>query len=190
MNDLNSNLNAITAQTNGNLDFSNLASTVQSDYNVISWSGVQITTLASGNYGFGPDTAGTGATAVPFNVAASVLVLDPADFALGGRTAKYRVKVSLYTNAVAPGITITAGLATATIAFGASGAQPTVTALAPIGGTAATFVTPGASAKTDATSGDFTAPAAGAVVPYVGISANMAAGSQAAAIWMLQRHTV
>lgn len=189
VNQLNSNLNAITAQVNGSLDFANLSSTVQSDYNHITQSGVIISTLTNGTYGFGPGAMGTGATLPPFALTAATMDLDPADYALSARTAKYRIKVVMRVNAVAPGVTFTWGLAVPTVSYGLSGAQGTVTALTPTG-TAASIASPGASAATSANSGDFTAPAAGPLVPYVAVSANMAAGSQAGCTWTLQRRTV
>lgn len=173
----------------GNLDFTNIGSVVQSDYNTIVGAHVGIPNSAGGTYVFSPGLWGTGTAALPQNLASTGMYLDPADYALTSRTAKYRLRIAFSVNAVAPGVTFTFGLATPTISFGTSGNTQTVTAVAAVGSTAVVSA-PGASATTTATSADFSAPSAGYLVPYVIISANMGAGSVCTAMWQLQRRTV
>lgn len=183
LNDLKTFLNA------PNLDFTNLAATVQSDYQDICQSGFVTTALTGpNNYAFAAPSIGTSVSVFPA-AAHYAFRLDPADYALTGRTAKYRLKVSMLCNAVAPGMTFTFGLATPTITYGTAGNANTITAIAGVG-TAATITTPGASAETDAVSTDFAAPAAGLLMPYVTVSGNMAANSWVNGLWRLQRRTV
>jgi hypothetical protein len=175
----------------GNLDFTNLAATVQSDYvDVLTASATIADTLTGpNNYAVPPTNAG-GSTlpGFPSGVAALAFRRDPADYALTSRTARYRIKVAMSCNAVAPGVTFTFGLATPTVTPGASGSAPTVTAIAGVG-TAATVTTPAANVETDAVSTEFAAPTAGLLVAYVTISGNVAAGSRLALLWQLQRRT-
>jgi hypothetical protein len=171
----------------GNIDFSNLAATVQSDYQEIrqiptTFSSADISAATSYSvYG--------GGSGIPGTTAGAAFAFDPADYALIGRTAKYRIKVSMLCNATAPGITFTFGLATPTIAYGATNVFPTISAITPVGSTAV-ITTPSASATTVAVSADFAAPASGLLEAYVTASAAMASGSRATVLWSLQRRTV
>lgn len=89
--------------------------------------------------------------------------LDPAWFSGGaGRTTKMKIVAFAITNAVAPGSNFVFGLHPITTFGGASGAQPTITAVGTrVPGSDATITTPGATQSLMVASADFNAPAAG-----------------------------
>lgn len=105
--------------------------------------------------------------------------VDLADYAVAGRTTKYRVRAEVVTNTVASGITWTAGLYPVATFAGAGGANAIVNSLsAVVAGSTAAIATPGASAGGQNNSGDFTPPAAGWYVLAVVTSGTTAASSQ------------
>jgi hypothetical protein len=110
---------------------------------------------------------------------------DPADVAAAGRTAKLRLSASIITNAVAPGITMTVGLYPVTPSYGSSGSFTTWTYGTVVAGSTLAPA-PGANANASATSGDFTAPAAGFYVAAVAFSGALAAGAAVEFAWQLQ----
>lgn len=103
--------------------------------------------------------------------------LDPADFTAGPRTTKYRIRASLATNAVAPGITLTFGLYPLTLAPGASSAANTYTLGTVVSGSTVAFASQAANTDASNVSSDFTAPAAGRYVLAVAYSGTSAAGA-------------
>ena len=86
--------------------------------------------------------------------------LDPADYAVAGKTTKYRLRAQVYTNAVAPTATFVVGLFPISAVAGAEGkVKPTVGTITE--GSQVTFTTPAKETRSQGNSGDFTAPAAG-----------------------------
>jgi hypothetical protein len=118
----------------------------------------------------------------------SVVYLDPADYQFSGRTAKYRVRLTLLTNATNPGAScvFTAGLYPISAVAGGAAAVTVTLGTVTSGSTAA--ITPNAAnALNHQESGDFTAPSAGYYALAVAVSgANMAASSAAVAVATLQ----
>lgn len=98
-------------------------------------------------------TTGSSVAAVPQAAHSNAFYLDPADFAITGRTTQFRLRVSAVTNAVAPAVSITFGLRSVSTWGGASASIPTV---ATIGGSdvlpTAVLTTPGATTATSVVS--------------------------------------
>jgi hypothetical protein len=104
--------------------------------------------------------------------------LDPARFAITGRTTKFRLFADLGGNNTNPGASVnfTAGLYPVTIGGGAAGAV-VATAGVVVTGSTANFNPNAANADLHADSGDFTPPAAGSYALGCAIDVNMAANS-------------
>lgn len=173
-------VNALTQllnEFNGNIDDFNLKPTagIYSVYKMLYERGVNIggasSTSAAGTYPLAPyDMALQTAPSTPSNQV--VFYLDPADYAIAGRTAKLRLRAWLATNATAPGITFTIGLYPIVL----SAATQTFGAVVP--GSTVAFVSPGASnSGAVASSGDFAFPAAGFYALGVVLSGVAASGS-------------
>jgi hypothetical protein len=108
----------------------------------------------------------------------AAVYLDPADFAAGSRTTKYRVQVLLATNTVSLGtMTFTFGLYPLTAVAGGAGAETGTFGTVQSGSTVA-FANPATSLLTQGNSGDFTAPAAGYYALGFATSAAPAANSR------------
>lgn len=107
-----------------------------------------------------------------------VIDIDPALYAISGRTTVLRLKLAVVPNAVAPAITFTAGLYPISTYGGASGVEPTVASLGTVvSGSTVAIASPGAAARTVATGADFTMPSAGAYALAVATTGFPAAGS-------------
>jgi len=146
----------------GNIDYTNLASTVQVDYKMLERGGGQLGSGAAATvYLFGP----TFPTAMTVGTAGSVVCafrLDPADFPAGARSVKYRVRAQLVVNATASATTHTVGLYPISAFGGGSGAIPNINTLgAVVAGSTVALSSAVASSSPEGNSGDFSAPAAG-----------------------------
>lgn len=117
-----------------------------------------------------------------------ILYLDPADYAVSGLTAKYRVRATIATNATAPAITITPGLYPVTVAGGAGVLTATLGTV--VSGSTAALTTPSASTVTAATGTDFTPPVAAGYQLGVALSGTIAANSFSSLTVELQVHHV
>lgn len=117
------------------------------------------------------------------NTAAATFYFDPADYAIAGLTTKLRLRASIATNDVDPASNFTVDLAAYSLPTGAanivSGSLSSYVSGAQVAITDATLT---ANALVTATSGDFTAPAAGWYAIVVTTSANMTANSAAAVV--------
>lgn len=102
--------------------------------------------------------------------------LDPADYAAGSRTVKYRLSVTLLTNNVAPAVTFTAGLYPVTAVAGANNVISATLGTVTSGSTVA-FTSPAATSINHDVSTNFTAPAAGAYIIAVVTSGTTATNS-------------
>lgn len=160
VNQLNSNLSTITSLVNGNIDGANAPFLVSHYRTVVRASAQLAGGTANGTYmvnnqgGF----QGDGTAGFPY-----MFYLDPADYAVTGLTTRYRLRVSLGTNATAPGTSFTYGLHTVTATAGAGGFFTTIASTA-VASSTVTRTTPSASTRYTDTSADFSAPAAGALV--------------------------
>jgi hypothetical protein len=85
---------------------------------------------------------------------------DPGDYVSSGRTAKFRLRCMILTNAVAPAANFTIGLYPVATIGGASGASPNIATLGGVIG-AVTINAPAANAMTRGVGADFNAPASG-----------------------------
>lgn len=100
---------------------------------------------------------------------------DDADYAVGGKTQKLRVRMQVYSNATAPAVNFTSSLRTFTVAGGASvityalGGQVT--------GSDVAINAPSASSVNQVSSSDFNVPADGHYVLAVGLSGTVAANN-------------
>jgi hypothetical protein len=104
--------------------------------------------------------------------------LDPADYAAGSRTTKYRLRAAIGTNAVAPAANFVFGLYPLTFVPGASGSAGTFTVGAVTAGSTVTFNAPGANSSPTPSVAEFTAPAAGRYAIGIAVSAAVAVNSQ------------
>lgn len=109
----------------------------------------------------------------------SVFHVDPADYAAGSRVTTGKVKLTLLTNAAAPGITFTAGLYPVTASAGGNGVN-SITLGAVVTSSTAAIATPALSTLSNAVSADFTVPAAGYYALGVVTSGSTAANSTVA----------
>lgn len=124
VNQLNSNLNAITAQVNGNLDGTNIsAGYVEPAFANYKPLGIErarelVPAMVSGTYPLGAQA--------PYWLAA--FYFDPAEHVAGARTAKCRVRAMLAVGDVAAtGVTFNIGLMTATVSgTGGTGHEPVI----------------------------------------------------------------
>lgn len=106
--------------------------------------------------------------------AQGIMWLDPADYAIAGKTMKLRTEMVAFTNAVAPGaVTFEVDLREVT---GLTGSSPNFTLAAALAGSVASVVSPIASNFFFGDSGDFTFPA---VASYYAICSRIAVGMAA-----------
>lgn len=128
-------------------------------YRVVSDRGAQVApATVAGTYYFqnsaaAPIAAGAQVASAPY------LYLDPADFAVVGRTTKLRLQVGAVVNDVGPAVTITVGLYPVSATTGAVGNVAYALGTVVAGSTVA-FASPAANSRTHADSGDFTPPSA------------------------------
>lgn len=112
--------------------------------------------------------------------APAVFYLDPADYAIAGKTTKLRLKIGTLVNDTAPGNTMTWGLYPVGTPAGGSGILNPALGTVVAGSTVAQ-TTPAANAKTaPVSSGDFTIPAAGFYMIGMASTGAMAANSKVA----------
>jgi len=111
---------------------------------------------------------GTAVTAAPY--------LDPVDFAVSGKTARYRLQAQVLTNAVAPGVNLTFGLYPVSTVKGAAGGI-TFNVGTVITGSTVAINAPAKESLNQGNSGDFTAPAANFYVIGCVVSGTTAASS-------------
>jgi hypothetical protein len=162
-------LSQILSVINGNLDYTNLAATVDQYYKTIREERAISQTTPAATYVFAPgvqdanSVARQGAlTAVGANNAGlGVFYLDPAHYPTASpRTNKIRIAVSVMVNATAPAITYTYGLYPVTAVAG--GAQAvTVTLGTVVAGSTVAIASPGASSTNHGESTDIAFPSAG-----------------------------
>jgi hypothetical protein len=128
------------------------------------------TTTLTGPATFLPSEA-SGLELVPVNVYNHARYFDPADYAVTGRSVKYRLWAGVVTNATAPAVTLTYSLNP--VATWGTASTPTV---ATIGSALASVVitSPAASSRVIGTPVEFDAPAAGWYVFTIAISATTA----------------
>jgi hypothetical protein len=138
-------------------------------------------------YGFGHTSGvvsgGSWSSTLPFEH------IDPADFAITGRTTQFRIKASLYTNATAPAANFTFGLYPLGTLGGGAGAI-TSTLGAVVSGTTGVFTAPTASSPFFASSSGFTLASAGHYYLGVATSATIATSSHVGIKMLLQVHNV
>lgn len=110
-----------------------------------------------------------------------VIYLDPADYAITGRTTKLRLRAHHITGGTAPGVTFNVGLSTVSV-------NP-VALSAFVAGSTVTFTTTAANTLAQGNSGDFTIPSAGYYVIAVTNSGTTAASGGSVLSYQLQlRH--
>jgi len=192
MNDIQGPFTDLRTAVNGNLDETNvpnLAAAFTTWKNVVTGSTLPGSGIVTG--------AGTyliphGTSAGPPAVGAAAsgqysFYFDPADYTANSRTTKMRVRWQLITGAVAPGITITAGLYPVASYAAAAGIQMSVgTVGTVVSGSTVAFVTPPLGTSTITLSSEFTAPAAANYVLGFAASGAMTANSQATILGHLQ----
>lgn len=197
VNQLNSNLNAVTTWANGNVDTTNLATsakpaTLRAPYQTISEAtfGVLTSTLVTGSGVYLPTLSSTLASgANASNVNPWVLItLDPTAYAVTGLTAKLRVVAATATNTVAATNNFTYGLYPVTVA--GSAGNVAVTAGTVVSGSTVTRSAPSTSTLYQDASADFTAPSAGVYALGFAASAGMAASSAIVQTLRLEYHHI
>lgn len=175
------------------LDFTNIGAAVQSDYNTLLPAGGMVNFAAAGGSVlvvpfYGANQLATVGVATP-QLERYAAYLDPADFALAGRAAKYRLRVRVDINSVAPGTGFTLALNSVTISVGSSGNSSFIQSLgAQLG--AVTFAAPAAGFGGVQVGADFTAPAAGLYALGFTNPSAIAANSVISISALLQRRTV
>lgn len=106
------------------------------------------------------------------------LYIDPADYAISGRTTVLRVRASVTNNSVAPATTFTFGLYPISAIAGGSAASPYINTLGTVvSGSTVASASPSASAITTVTGTDFTSPAAGNYALAVNVASSSASNS-------------
>lgn len=191
-------LGVTTAKIAANaVDYTKLAATVQSEYIDIMQLTTRFSGLATNVYSVPVTGGGTprasdagGDTSTPWYMYA--FYLDGGDYAISGRTAKYRLRVYLSGNNTSAGVTFTFGLhqmARLNVGTLNSISFPAIT------GSTVVFTTPTGPADLVSVSGDFTAPGAPFTFGAYGIGmqisgGTMAGGNLTQAFVQLQRRTV
>jgi hypothetical protein len=193
-------LSSIQTVLNGNLDEANvpnMAAAFTTYKPGIATGRARVSSAApAGSYAFLLGSSGLNNTLLPGTQPALedvAIEIDPARFSANARTTRLNLRFRVAPNAVAPGITFTAGLWQIATTGGASGNAPTIATLngAALTGSTAVVATPGALSLTaTASSGDFTCPAAGLYVMGVVTSGTPAAGSVNALTAVLDMHQV
>lgn len=176
-------LAAIQTVVNGNLDAANISTTFSNGNAEPAFSTFKVLhrpngSLVAGNvngvYGLGDNLQAVGLTLTP---ATSVIYIDPSFFTAGARTTRYRLRLMLATNNVAPTGNYTAGLYQVTSVGAASGVPVVSGVSAVVAGSTATVTAPIANSLNIADSGDFAAPVAGGYIVGLATTATVAAGS-------------
>lgn len=139
--------------------------------------GARLDAAAANTYGLNP--GGAVAPAAIANFMQFAVHLDPADFAIEGRTTKYRIRASCLANATASTVNFTVGLYPVSAVAGAAAAV-TGTVGAVVTGSTVAFTAPAANSLSAGNSGDLTPPAAGWYLLGVVVSGAMAASSAVA----------
>lgn len=166
VNQLNSNLSAISTVLNGGVDAANVTGAVffEQYKRVFQATGYIQDALASGTkYILGTDgiaTSGTAGTPGVSLALGTIFYLTASEYAVTGKTTKLLVKAILSSNATALGTTVTFGLYPVTVAGTADVVN--VTAGTVTASSTVALATPSASTVTTGTSGDFTLPSDGA----------------------------
>lgn len=168
-----------------NLDASNLSASYFAPYRTLFSGTGAVSPAAAGNY-FLVSTSGDHHTQVA-NIGTTdlgpvVVGLDPADYAIAGRTPKLRLRTLALTNSVSTGINFTFSLNP----LSASGSVISV-------GSAVTTITKNAPATSSVfvdTTADFSIPSAGFYGFVVNYSGAMAVNSQMNLTWCLQVHWI
>jgi hypothetical protein len=124
-------------------------------------------------------TNGAAITASPY--------LDPADYAVEGKTTRYRLRAQVLINAVAPAVNLTFGLYPVSTVKGAAGGI-TFNVGTVIAGSTVAINAPAKESLNQGNSGDFTAPAANFYVIGCVVSGSTAASSWINASCQLQMH--
>jgi hypothetical protein len=186
VNQLNSNLSALTAQVNGNLDATNIAHSTLGDYRTVFQavgfgtglgSGTVLPTASGGVIGVGGSSAN----------APMVFQFDPTHYSVSGLSTMLRMSVWLGVNGTAPAVNFTFGLYPVSNLGGGAGVFGVSVLGAVVSGSTAVINAPASTSATGAVSSDFAAPTAGAYVPAVVLSGSQAANSAVSFTWMLQR---
>jgi hypothetical protein len=165
MTDLQGPFTDLRTAVNGQLDEVNVPnlSAAFTKYTRLLRASGSIGPVAANTYALWPGTLTVGSQlTIGASVAATVFYLDPALYNANARTTKLNLRLTATPNAVAPGVTFTAGLYPVTTYGGAAGSGPNIAAVGTIvSGSSTPIVTPGAAATATGTSGDFNFPAAG-----------------------------
>jgi hypothetical protein len=196
VNQLNSNLNAITAQVNGNLDATNMATAMKpatllgsyrTEHSVSLWIGGG---TATGTYLPNAATNGAGAAvASGLGGAWRTVYLDPVDFGGTGATAKLRVRLAMMINNTAPTSTFSAALFPLATNSGAANLIQVATVGAAVG-TTTTLVAPFVNTAPHAEGSDIDIPTAGQYLLGLVIAGSATAANAAvnATISLQSRH--
>lgn len=166
-----------------NIDYSNIAAVVQSQYVTIETALAQASGLTAGTFLFNPAIVATTlaqAGAAAFN-------LDSSDYPSGTRSPKLRVLAFSMVNNTAPAISYTYGLYPIATSIGGAGSN-SVTVGAVVAGSTCTITTPAANSTNNrAVSTDFSFPTAGAyalgVVPSGSETANALLSHRVKLMW-------
>ena len=193
VNDLNDNLNAVTTWAAGNIDATNLAATakpatLKGDYELVGESSLLFSSsFAAATYSATKTAAiqaiGTTAAASPV-----VLPINLPDFAVSGLTTQFRIQALTMTNATAPAMNFTFGVALIMAQAGGSGLIGITTIGSVLG--AVTATAPPAATPTTSTGVDFTIAGSGAYVLVVTTSGTPAVNSVAGCTVRLQVHHI
>lgn len=144
---------------------------------VAAFGGFTPTAAAANTYLLRTNPDATAITTVPEKVRLTTFYFDPGWYGASGRTTNLQLRVSAYTNAVAPTSTYAFGLYPVTAYGGATSVEPFVNTIGTlVTGSTATITAPLVSTVTTATS-EFAAPAIGHYVLAVVQTGAAAAGS-------------
>jgi hypothetical protein len=183
------------AATGANLTDAHFAATagMYSAYKTVQTaSAIAADAYSAGTYFLAPGETGTDGLllsgATTNHQTPDVFYFDDADYAISGRTTKLRVRAQVLVNATAPAITFTFGLYPVTV--GGGPAVVAFTAGTVVSGSTTAIASPGASAGSQANSGDFTIPSDGYHALCVALSGDPAANFRGLVSAQLQvRHT-
>lgn len=156
-----------------NIDYSNIAAVVQSQYVTIETAVAQGTGLTAGTFLFNPALVATTAS----TAGAAAFNLDASDYPSGTRSPKLRIMAFSMVNATAPAISYTYGLYPIATSVGGSGIN-SVTVGAVVASSTCTITTPAANSTNNrAVSSDISFPTAGAYALGVVPSGSETAGA-------------
>jgi hypothetical protein len=182
MSDIAGSFTDLRAAINGNLDEVNVPNLTAAftTYKHLARGVAQITSAAvAGLYALPLTTlAGVNVSAGAISPLHALLYLDPTRFNANTRTTKLGLRLTVFPNSVAPGITFTAGLYAPATFTGASGSGPVITGVGTvISGSQAAVATPTALSVNTTAGVDFNFPVAGVYMLAVLTSGTPAAGS-------------